>query len=321
MPNKKGLAKNKRFAPRSNHKTVVVTGGAGFIGSYVCDLLIKEGVKVIVFDNLSSGKKEYINKKSDFVKIDITNFKLVNELVSKIKPSCIFHLAALSRIGRSMEDPIGTYKVNVNGTLNMLEASKINFVSRFIFSSSSSIYGSQNTHIMTESLKPNPISHYAIQKMISEMYCSFYSDRFGLETVSLRYFNVYGNRQPSEGKYSLVVGKFLSQLKNDEELTIFGDGTQSRDFTHVEDVATANLMSMNVEMIKKRNLIINIGTARETSINQLARILGGETKFIIPNPNEDFEEVRKVADIKLAKKILGWTPSISIEERIQKLLI
>lgn len=298
-------------------KRVVVTGGAGFIGSHVVDFLIEKGYEVIVFDDLSSGNRDFINKKARFEKIDVTNFKKVLERVSRIKPGCIFHLAAWPRIMRSVSDPIGTNKVNVDGTLSVLEAARAAGVKKFIYSSSSSIYGDQKEFKMKESFIPNPKSLYAMQKLIGERYCDFYAKEFGMEIVSLRYFNVYGPRQPENGIYSLVIGKFLNMMKNKKKLTIFGDGKQTRDYTFVSDVARANYLAMKVK--SRKNLIINIGTGKEISVNEVAKLIGGQVTHIIPNPRGKYEERRKCADITMAGKILGWTPKTSLEEGINSL--
>lgn len=302
------------------NKNVLVTGGAGFIGSHVVDLLVDKGYKVFIFDNLSTGKKENINKKAIFIKVDITDFKKVSSLVKKIKPHCIFHLAAWPRIERSMDDPIGTNNVNVNGTLNMLETAKVNKVSRFVYSSSSSVYGKQKVSKMVESLKPHPMSHYALQKLISEEYCSFYAETFEMEIISLRYFSVYGQRQPGTGAYALVIAKFLDQLKLSKNLTVFGDGKQTRDFTHVSDVASANLLAMNTKIPKGENIILNIGTSSETSVNQIVNYLKGQASHIIPNPRGSYEERRKCANINLSKKILGWSPKVLFKGGIELLM-
>lgn len=303
----------------SKDMKVIVTGGAGFIGSHVCDLLVGKGFDVVIFDNLSTGKKEFVNKKATFVNLDITNEKKVFKLVSEIKPRYIFHLAAWPRIGRSMDDPLGTHKVNVEGTLVMLEAARRAGITRFVYSSSSSVYGEQKSHIMKENFVPNPGSHYALQKLIGEKYCSFYAKTCGMEVVSLRYFNVYGGRQPAEGVYALVIGKFLNQIKNRQKLTVYGDGTQTRDFTFVGDVATANLLSVSTKLAKGTNTIVNIGTSKESSVNQIAGLLGGEPEYIVPNPRGKYEERRKVADISLAKEIIGWRPTVTIEEGLKLL--
>lgn len=303
------------------NKRVIVTGGAGFIGSHVVDLLVEERYSVSVFDNLSTGKKEYINKKSNFVNIDITDSKKVFDVVSQIKPDCILHLAAWARLKRSIDDPIGTNKVNVNGTLIMLEAARRFNVPRFVYSSSSSIYGGQKNHKMKENFTPHPISHYALQKLIGEEYCTLYAENFGIKVVSFRYFNVYGDRQPDQGEYSLVIGKFLRQVKEGKKLTVFGDGRQTRDFTHVSDVARANLIVLSANLPRGRNTVVNIGSSQETSVNQIVKLLGGIPDYIIPNPRGIYEEKRKVADVSLAKKVFGWEPKVMFKEGLKKLQV
>ena len=303
------------------NKKVIVTGGAGFIGSHVVDLLVEEGYLVSVFDDLSTGRKEYINRKSNFVNIDITDSKKVFDVVSQIRPDCILHLAAWARLKRSIDDPIGTNKVNVNGTLIMLEAARRFNVPRFVYSSSSSVYGGQKNHKMKESFTPHPISHYALQKLIGEEYCTLYAENFGIKVVSFRYFNVYGDRQPDQGEYSLVIGKFLRQLKEGKKLTVFGDGNQTRDFTHVSDVARANLIVLSADLPRRRNTIVNIGSSQEISVNQIVKFLGGIPDYIIPNPRGFYEERRKVADISLAKKVFGWEPKVKLKDGLKELQI
>ena len=307
-------------ALKAEQLRVLVTGGAGFIGSHVCDLLIEKGFSVVVFDDLSTGRKENINRKATFIKVDITDARRTFDLVSKIKPACIFHLAAWPRISRSIDDPIGTHKVNVIGTLSMLEAAKRGHVPRFIYSSSSSVYGKQRVFKMKEDMEPNPISNYALQKLLGEEYCTFYAQNFGMEIVSLRYFNVYGRRQPDKGVYALVLGKFIKQMKEGKKLTVYGDGKQTRDFTFVGDVARANLLSMTAKIPRGENTIINIGSSQETSVNRIVKLLKGVPEHIVPNPRGEYEERRKVSDIKLAKKILGWRPAVMIEEGLNMLL-
>lgn len=303
------------------NKRIIVTGGAGFIGSHVCDLLVEKGYSVFVFDNLSTGRLEYVNKKAIFEKIDITKYKNVIGVVSKIKPDCIFHLAAWPRIMRSVDDPVGTNKVNVDGTLVMLEAARMSRVRKFIYSSSSSVYGDQEDYRMKESFTPHPKSLYALQKLVSESYCTFYAELYGIETVSLRYFSVYGDRQPDSGLYALVIGKFLKQIRIGRKLTVYGDGNQIRDFTHVSDVARANLLSLTTKLPKGKNTVLNIGSGRGTSINQIAKYLNGISEHILPNPRGQYEERKKVADIRLAKKILGWEPNTSLKNGLVEFLI
>lgn len=298
------------------NRKIVVTGGAGFIGSNLTDFLINKGYKVYVFDNLATGKKEYINPKSEFIKIDISKADKVAEIVKKIKPYAIHHVAALPRILRSVDDPVGTHEANVTGTLSMLNAAKTVDVARFIFSSSSSIYGLQKNPKMNEKMIPNPVSNYAIQKQMAEMYCSFYAEKFGLTIASLRYFNVYGRRQPDSGEYSLVIGKFIKAAVENKKLTVYGDGRQTRDYTYIDDVINANYKAMNAHLTKGKNAVLNIGFGTEVSVNDLVKIVGGSAEHIIPNPRGEYEERRKYADNSRARKIILWKPRVDIKKGI-----
>lgn len=295
---------------------IIVTGGAGFIGSNLTDFLVSKGYKVFVLDNLSSGKKEYLNPKAEFVQIDLVQSKKVAELVEKIHPSVIHHVAALPRISRSVDDPIGTHEANVTGTLSILNAAKVSGVNKFIFSSSSSIYGVQKNPKMNEKMIPNPISNYAIQKQMAEMYCSFYAKKFGLTVASLRYFNVYGKRQPDSGEYSLVIGKFIKAAAENKNLTVYGDGKQTRDYTYIDDVVNANYKTMKAKLVKGKNTILNIGFSEEVSVNDLVKIVGGNAKYINPNPRGEYEERRKYADNSLARKIILWKPKVDIKKGV-----
>lgn len=299
-----------------NNSRVIVTGGAGFVGSNLTDFLINKGFKVYVFDDLSSGRKEFVNPKANFVLVDVANAKKVSDLVAKIKPSTIHHVAALPRILRSVDDPIGTHKANVTATLSVLEAARITGVDKFIFSSSSSIYGLQKVAKMNEKMTPNPISHYAVQKLMAEMYCTFYADKFGMRTASLRYFNVYGRRQPDTGEYSLVIGKFIKSAGSGENLTVYGDGKQTRDYTYIDDVVEANYKAMKNPLVKGKNIILNIGFGREVSVNDLTAIIGGKPAYIQPNPRGEYEERRKFSDSRLAQKTISWKAKIDVETGI-----
>lgn len=310
----KGYSQNSR----KNDK-VIVTGGAGFIGSNLTDFLITKGYKVFVLDNLSSGRKEYINPKAEFIKVDLVKAKKVAEVVSKIHPSVIHHVAALPRISRSVDDPIGTHDANVTGTLSILDAARTAGIGKLIFSSSSSIYGLQKNPKMNEKMIPNPISNYAIQKQMAEMYCSFYASKFGMTIASLRYFNVYGKRQPDSGEYSLVIGKFIKAVSEGKELSVYGDGKQTRDYTYIDDVVSANYKAMKAKLIKGRNTILNIGFGKEVSVNDLVKIIGGKSVHINPNPRGEYEERRKYADNSLAKKIISWRPKVEIARGVKLL--
>jgi UDP-glucose 4-epimerase len=200
----------------------VVTGGCGFIGSHVADALVARGDSVTVLDDLSSGTTDSLNGQARLVNGSILDTAAVDNAVRGV--DCVFHLAAWARVPRSIEDPVGTHQVNVVGTLNVLEAVRRHEVPRLVYVSSSSVYGNQATHLVQEAMTPDPLSPYGLQKLIGEQYCSLYTRMFGITIASLRYFNVYGPRQASEGPYTLVVARFRQQQEAGEPITIYGDG-------------------------------------------------------------------------------------------------
>ena len=293
---------------------ILVTGGAGFIGSNLVDRLIDEGYKVFVIDNLSSGKKENLNKKAIFYKADICNLNKIFPLFKGI--DYVFHLAANPRVLFSVENPIESHKVNVDGTLNVLYASYKNKVKRLIFASSSAVYGNIKKLPLREDMKPNPISPYGLHKLIGEYYCKLFSDLYNLETVCLRYFNVYGPKMDPEGPYALVIGKFLKLKKENKPLTIYGNGKQTRDFVYVNDVVEANILAMKSKKVGKGE-VINICSGKNYSINYIAKLIGGKKIYL---PARKGEMKHTLGDNSLAKKLLGWKPKISLEEGINYLL-
>src|SRR3989344_2668237 len=230
----------KNMKGKRKEKAVVI-GGAGFIGSHLADRLIQSGFDVHVIDNLSGGKRENVNRKAKLHIADICDIKSIKSIIKGAK--YVFHLAALPRVQFSIEHPIETHEANVNGTLNVLVASVEGKVGRVIYSASSSAYGDQKIFPLKEDMRANPKSPYGVQKYIGELLCRVWSEVYGLETVSLRYFNVYGPRLNPDGAYALVIGKFLKQWKEGLPQTITGDGKQTRDFTHVEDVVRANILA------------------------------------------------------------------------------
>ncbi|MDY6876970.1 MAG: GDP-mannose 4,6-dehydratase [Chloroflexota bacterium] len=293
----------------------LVTGGCGFIGSHIVDALLALGHNVAVIDDLSTGHLSNLNKKATFIRGSILDYALVKTVTNKI--DWVFHLAAWPRVPRSIKDPLGTHNVNVNGTLALLQAARENLVSKFIYSSSSSVYGDQPTHIMTESMNPNPMSPYALHKFIGEQYATMFAKLFDMRIASLRYFNVYGPRQTTEGAYALVIGKFIRLRDATEPLTVYGDGKQTRAYTFVDDVVRANIMAAQADLPSGQNLILNIGTAEETSVNEVAKKVGGKVVHIVPNPRGEFEERRKAADYTEAKTVIGWEPSVTFDEGME----
>ena len=286
---------------------VVVTGGAGFIGSYITKKLIEEGYEVFVIDNLLAGKKENIHKDAKFFNLDIRNLKDIEPVFKDAK--YVFHLAAIPSVQYSIENPQETNDVNVTGTLNVLIAAKNASVKRLVYSASSSVYGDAKILPITENESPKPKSPYALQKYIGELYCKMFSQIYDLETVCPRYFNVYGKGQPSTGAYASVIAKFVALKKENKPLTIVGDGNQTRDFVHVEDVARANILAATSDKVGKGESI-NIGTGKKYSVNEIAKIIGGLTESIPPR----IEPKDSLADISLAKFLLNWEPKIELEE-------
>lgn len=291
---------------------VVVTGGAGFIGSHLTDALIERGFDVHVVDNLDGGKKEHVNPKAVFHEISICDFEKLVPVFEKAE--YIFHLAALPRVQPSLDDPCRTNEVNATGTLNVLVAARDAGVKRVVYSASSSAYGNQDTLPLREDMIPNPLSPYGLQKYIGELQCRLFSQIYHLETISLRYFNVYGPRLPTTGAYALAIGKFLEQRKAGKPMTIVSDGTQSRDCTHVRDVVAANLAAMESGRVGKGE-VINIGSGKSWTVLQMAELIGGPTVFIEPR----IEPKHTLADITRARELLGWEPKVKFEEGIEEL--
>lgn len=291
---------------------IIVTGGAGFIGSNLVDELVARGFEVHIIDNLSAGKKENVNKEAVLHVADITDLNAIEKIFSGAR--YVFHLAALARVQFSIENPTLTQKVNVAGLLNVLIASQKAGVEKLIYSASSSAYGDQKEMPLCENMKANPKSPYGLEKYIGELYCELWSQIYGLKTVSLRYFNVYGKRQSEEGAYALVVAKFLKQKREGKPLTITGDGTQTRDFTHVSDVARANILAAESHKVGAGE-VINIGAGKNYSVNEVAKLIGGPVEHIEPR----IEPKDTLADIAPAKKLLDWQPAVKFEDGIAEL--
>lgn len=289
----------------------LVTGGAGFIGSHLVDRLLKEDQEVIVIDNLSTGKKENLSPKANLFNRDIRDLKEIRPLFEKV--DFVFHLAALPRVAISIERPIETNDINIKGTLNVLVAAKTAKVKKLVYASSTSVYGNQKIPLK-ETMAPQPLSPYGIQKYVGELYSQVFSQIFGLNTVSLRYFNVFGPRQDQNSPYSGVVAKFLKQKRRNEPLTIIGSGEQKRDFTYVFDVIEATILAA------KKNVpsasVINIASGKNYSVNQLAEIIGGKIVRLQKRPGEI---KNSLADISKAKKLLGWSPKYNLEKGLKEM--
>ena len=292
----------------------VVTGGAGFIGSNLVDELIKNGHEIHIIDNFSSGKKENCNSKATVHCLDISKSKNLNK-ISKVLNGCdaVFHCAASARVQPSIADPINYEKNNTIGLINILKTAVDLNVRRFIYSASSSAYGSTDQLPSHENDLTNPISPYASQKYYGEITCRMFSEVYNIETVSLRYFNVFGERQNLGGAYATVIGIFLDQLSKNIPLTVNGDGKQRRDFTYVGDVVNANILACNSLNVGKGE-VINIGSGKNISIYTVAKMLSNSIEF----KKALKEPFANLASIEKAKKLLDWEPQTSLESWIER---
>jgi len=295
----------------------IVTGGAGFIGSALVDELIKNKHSVTVIDNESARENEkfYWNDNAKNYKYDICDYDKIKSLFKSI--DWVFHLAAQSRIQPSIQDPAYTIRVNCYGTENVLKASKKNNVKKLIYSSSSSIYGVKNTTPQKENMTSDCLNPYAISKIMSEDLCKMYNALYSLDTVILRYFNVYGRRQPTKGEYAPIIGRFLKLIKNKKKLTVVGDGMQRRDYTHVDDVVRANILAATSDNVRGAE-IINIGSGENHSVLDIVKIFQAK-KIYVSNRKGEADET--LADINKAKELLHWRPNIFVNNWIKEKIL
>lgn len=302
----------------------LVTGGAGFIGSNLCEAILKLGYKVICLDDLSTGKQENIdlfieNENYKFIRGDIRDYETCLKATKNV--DFVLHQAAWGSVPRSVEMPLTYNDINIKGTLNIFEASRENNVKKVVYASSSSVYGDENTLPKKEGVEGNPLSPYALTKQVDEKYAKIYADLYNLDTYGLRYFNVFGRRQDPDGDYAAVIPKFIKLLLNDERPTINGDGKQSRDFTYIENVIEANLKALKADS-KYAGEAFNIAYGGREYLNDIYNTLVEilDKKYI--KPIYGLERVGDIrhsnADISKSKEILGYDPDFSFDRGIKE---
>ncbi len=293
----------------------LVTGGAGFIGSNLVDRLIADGHDVTVIDNESADSNEqfYWNPQARNYKYDVRDYVMVRRLYEG--QDAVFHLAAEARIQPTIEDPLKAFENNMIGTATVLECARVCRVKRVMYSSTSAAYGLANTPPLSETMSTDCLNPYSVSKVAGEEMCRMYARLYGMETVSFRYFNVYGERQPLRGQYAPVIGIFLRQRAAGEPMTIVGDGTQRRDFTYVGDVVRANIRAATMTQPQdyQWGQVYNIGTGRNYSINEIAALMGGEVAFIPPRPAES---KFSLANASKARNEIGWSAEVCLEDWI-----
>lgn len=301
------------FRTPGARRLVLVTGGAGFIGSHLADALLEHGLMVRVIDNLSTGSRQNVNSRAELVEADIRERAAIEPAFAGV--DCVFHTSALPRVGLSIERPLETHLVNVVGTLNVLLAARAAGVRRVVYSGSSSIYGEQPQSPLSEPMRPNPLSPYALQKLMGEEYVRMFHRLYGLGALSLRYFNVYGPRMDLEGAYATVIGAFMRARREGRPLEVRGDGEQRRDFTHVRDVVRANLAAMDCAL--EDGSAINVGRGKALSVNRIAELIGGPRVNVAPRPGEPRDTL---ADLARCRAILGWSPEVDTEDGVRELM-
>jgi UDP-N-acetylglucosamine/UDP-N-acetylgalactosamine 4-epimerase len=316
------LMNNKKFHkdPLEN-LSFLVTGGAGFIGSHIVEYLLKNNAKLVkVMDNLSTGSVENVdlfraNKSYEFIKADICDPAACAKACNGI--DFVFHEAAIGSVPRSIADPLTTHQSNINGFLNMLIAAKDNEVKRFVYASSSSVFGDSMALPKTEEQLGNPLSPYAVTKRVNELYAHVFSGVYGMEIIGLRYFNIFGPRQSPDGPYAAAIPLFIDALIADRPVRIFGDGEQSRDFTFVENAVQANVLAMFTENLAAIGEVFNIAVGEQITVNELFRILSGhagKTGEVIHDEERAGDVRHSMADISKAKKYLGYKPEVGAKE-------
>ena len=295
---------------------VLVTGGAGFIGSHLVSALLERGDQVVVLDNFSTGRRSNLADLAadvELVEGDLRSYERVHAAMGGVE--LVFHQGALPSVPRSVQDPLTTNEVNVGGTLNVLLAARDEGVRRVVFASSSSVYGDVDGFPRKETQRPQPLSPYGVAKLAAESYCRAFWQVYGLETVALRYFNVFGPRQDPQSQYAAVVPRFIARLLNGEPPVIYGDGNQSRDFTYVGNVVAGNLLAASTPDVAGQ--VLNVATGSSRTVNELSaaiqEILGVEIQPIY-EPARLGDVEHSAGDISRATRLLGYEPAHSVEE-------
>ena len=303
-----------------NNKSILVTGGAGFIGSHLVDRLLELGYEVIVIDDFSSGKKENLVNHKENPNLRIFEKNICDKDIIGLFEgvSIVFHVAAIPRVQFSIEFPEKTNTANINGTLNILEAVRKAGIKRFVYSASSSAYGNQEKLPLIETMNPNPMSPYALQKLVGEYYCKLYNLLYGIETISLRYFNVYGPRQDPSGGYACLIPKSVNLILEDKSPEIYGNGENTRDFTYVKDVVEANILSATTNNKEAFGRVFNIGNGNNLSVNTVVKIIIGSKKIKPAYLPPVIEPKDTLANITKAKNILNWHPNYAFERGIKE---
>jgi nucleoside-diphosphate-sugar epimerase len=301
-------------------RRVLVTGGAGFIGSHLVRALLERGETVRIIDNFSTGNRGNLRGLEDDVEVvegELRSYERVHNAMRGVE--IVFHQGALPSVPRSVQDPLTTSAVNVEGTLNVLLAARDEGSRRVIFASSSSVYGRQDSLPLAETARPDPISPYGVAKLAAERYCVSFSRVYPLETVALRYFNVFGPRQDPRSEYAAVVPTFLTEIAAGRPAPIYGDGEQRRDFTYIGNVVDANLLA--ADSANSNGRVLNIATGRSVTVNELADAIGSvlgrdlEREYLPPRPGEI---PASWADTTAAQEALGWQPNVGLEEGLQR---
>jgi UDP-N-acetylglucosamine 4-epimerase len=320
----------KEFTHSIHKQKVLVTGGAGFIGSHLVDRLLAEGNEVVCLDNFATGRKQNLeqasrNKNFHLIEADIRQLETCREAVKGVQ--FVFHHAALGSVPRSINDPVSTNEVNVGGFVNMLTAAKDAGVKRFIYAASSSTYGNHPGLPKVENLIGEPLSPYAVSKYVNELYAQVFGRTYGMETIGLRYFNIFGERQHPEGAYAAAIPRFITSIMKGESPLIHGDGTNSRDFTYIANAVQANLLASSTQNPEAINQVFNVACGEATTLNELTQTIISLLSKQLPTVKdvqiqygpERMGDIRhSLANIERAKSMLGYKPLVSIRESLER---